>query len=793
MSTLAKPSPRSRGLLLILFFFSSSLAYAQIEDYSSFPRQDADFLHLDLSLAVNQQLVVGGEATYRVRLKRSGVDSLQLDATGLDLAQVEWDGAEVAYHVRDGQLVIQIPEVTDESDEGSLFLSWQGEPRFGLHRNENGTIWSSLLPGSQQHWFPLFDHPRNRFTADLTLYYPAGRTAVTGGLSADTEVESVDMQSASWSFSSPVPATSIAFAIGRFNSWSEGGRYPVEIFAEEDISDPELSERLIEVAQQSWREAEIKTGFPFPWGEIRVVMLDDDQWETRNYGAGLVFIYPSQGNLVGQVRRGVISQWFGVQSGEEMWAEAHATLLLQAWLYGRDENVEQSDKEEREPNTLLRSEPAMYTSYWNERMAGTLYDQFSIQQLEKWSEWLNSENGEDWRFSLDRVAPGWPADRAGVITWNEMAEKVYEETGLPLLDSPEPYISDDEVGEPEPLIYRVLYDLDEMEGSLSLQFIAEGRATDELIGLTVELISDGEVLEREIAFTGASDSMVLNVPSTLNRVLIRPDSEQQTALVFKEEKPFHLWIEQLRESSDAEDRRVAAIGLTDYSDNPDLQLALLDILDSEENPDVYAALVRTLSEVTDGASGTDQIYLQRFRTDLDLQVQSAFIQAFGDYENLEAVIAILESVVRGSAPIHLRREAIRSLSMISSPDRFLRFSESVVHDGQQGQTVSDLLVHLARKGEAEAAVALAEPLLSRDNNFSIRSAAFEFLLNFDHDLESWEQRTPPLLEDRDPRIRYLAVESLLHFDPERRRQIAEERLFEEFDFRVRHLLEVAAQ
>src|SRR5690625_7383261 len=77
------------------------------------------------------------------------------------------------------------------------------------------------------------------------------------------------------------------------------------------------------------------------------------------------------------------------------------------------------------------------------------------------------------------------------------------------------------------------------------------------------------------------------------------------------EKPLMFCIYQLQNDSDPERRRQAAEALAEVEDNPDIQLALNDLLRTETDATVYAELLRALGRLTEGASGTDELFMQQ--------------------------------------------------------------------------------------------------------------------------------------------------------------------------------------
>ena len=262
------------------------------------------------------------------------------------------------------------------------------------------------------------------------------------------------------------------------------------------------------------------------------------------------------------------------------------------------------------------------------------------------------------------------------------------------------------------------------------------------------------------------------------------DLPAESDIVLEEEKPFMFWINQLRSDENANSRADAAIGLRRFSDNPDLQLAMLDLLRAEENRDVQAEMLRTLAHVTAGASGTDQIFLQRFNESSDPEIKRALIEALGNYPGSEEVIGRLQQAVLRNDNKAVKKAAVESLVKVTEPDRFERAAEQLITREEAFPVVSKLLEELALKGKEQKAISMAGTFLGELNSWPVRESALELILRFETSESFWEERLPALLDDEDPSVRYKAAEGLQYLSDQKREQLVQEQLFEEYDGRV---------
>ncbi|MEX2600107.1 MAG: hypothetical protein WD355_00585 [Balneolaceae bacterium] len=753
-------------VLLLIPFTAVDLA-AQDGDYPAFPRMDIDYLHLDLLLHVSEDLEIEGEALYEVETRRQGVDSLALNASGLEIHQVEWDGVELDYQFSGEELAIRLPENLERGTFAELRINYSTSPLFGIHRDEWGTIWSSLQRGSLRHWLPAFDHPRNSFTTKIRLTYPGGMSAVVNGLPGESGEEADGELYHYFETLSPVPATALTFAVGEFErSETQTGRYRIQLHSREGLLDQLARGNLLNTAAAAFENAELQTGAEYPWNVLHIVVLDDDRWETKQYGAGVVYLYQSQGDLARQLVRGISAQWYGVQLREEQWDDSDAVLLLQEWLGHNQVTLNNPQSEQ----TMLADPDSSLP--------------FSAPYRERVHTFLNTGQNPVFQEVFRRVAPTVLRQIQGVINWHDFAMLLYEESGQPFFAPPEwPEAATEEETH---YTYRVNYDLDEAAGELRLTFQAQGALVEELVPIRATEITVQERREREIAFTGGRDEVVLTVNSGIENLKLEHIGDLPVTLA--EEKPLMFWVYQLRNDEGPEGRKEAAVGLRQYLDDPDLQLALLDLLRGEENEFVIAEILRTLADITQGASGTQQIFLERYRADAPREHQQAIVYAYNNYPGQEAVITSLRGIILETPHTAVQEDAVQALASMTEPDRYLEITQALIQREEAIPVVPVLLQLLAGKGEEERAVSMANALLNPGYSYTLRSSGLQLLLEFDQSAQGWGGRLPDLLSDRDPRIRYRAIEGVRHLDGPARSNLLEERLLEESDPRVRNRL-----
>ncbi|REL24109.1 hypothetical protein DYD21_20075 [Rhodohalobacter sp. SW132] len=736
---------------------------AQEHDYPAYPPMDFRFQHLEGTLEITEMAEIRGDITYTIRFLGETSDSLVIDAERMQVEDIRVDERTMDFEFSEGKLTIFLDEEYSRNDTATLQIVYSTRPVFGVLNNYRGTIFSSGLPLSTSHWLPVLDHPGVSATTDLRVVHPSSRTMVMTGQQRSNEVVSVEQEETRYASQYPVPLTSLFFAVGPFQSDSrsiDNVRYHIHT---ERPNGTELEEyRLQNIAAETIEELTEITGIEYPLSDLHILILNDLIGEERPFGAGTVLVDVNH-SIDEQIIFGTAGQWAGVMVREMEWKDPEALQLLMGFFAEKlDLNLPATvfDTDLEEQYDALRP-GAVHT-----------YRHF-LRENPSVKEWIE--------VSLSSIFD----EREYPLTWNDFTRMIYRESGQYLTDKP---VFEAPVEEIEQrYLYSVNVEHNEAEGEVLLKFDALGDALDELVTVQVTEFTFNESRQRELTFTGGTDEIVLSVPADIENLLLR--IEERDDIDLELDKPFMFWIHQLRNGESPKDRREGAAGLRNYSDNPDLQLALLDIIEDESDADVYAEILRTLSFVTDGASGTSDMFLSRTRSDHPERVQIEAVRALSSYGENDMVISRLQSIIRSSENETMRREAIHSLAAITDLDRFTTITESLIVQESTLYEVPLLLETLSSKGGEERAVQLADTFLSTEFPYELRSRSLQLILDLDQSQQGWENRIDDLITDRDPRIRYLAVGGLQHLSDEKIRELLDVRKTEEFDLRVYRGLE----
>jgi len=762
-------------LLVVFFVFITENSFAQNWDYELYPRADIELTHLDAELKLESDGRIQGDIMYSGTLKNSFADSLFFDAASLDIHSVTINGREADFIVQDLKLILIPDEPFSKDTEIQIGIKYEGVPSFGVHQSATGTIWTSLLPLTTRHWLPIIDSPRTQLLTDLIITHPAGTTVASNGRKGVSEVIDTEYERTSFSTENRVSASSLGWAV--FNDvqtvstvTSESASNSYSIFSRR--SEPQIyvynetaqnQEELLLTASALYNRAIDELDMAFPYGDLQIMILEDDFLETKQAGDGMLFVYENRGNIKTQIERGMVAMFSESIIKSPSWSDSDAARIAEAFLLNQfDIDFTGGEYQSLEP-----------------------YNSYSANNSIQWQQFLAQEAPDAFVEGVEIMFNKRSLVTPQIFGWGEFSDMIYDGTGRAWAEGFEPQKPEAEA-EDTTYSYRAVIEWEEGSTTAEIRFTAESIAIDELVTVEAEVVGLSETQVRELTFTGASDGVVLNVPSMLENIKLMVRGRND--VVLKPEKPFLFWMYQLRNDDEQERRAEAASGISSYSDNPDIELLLNDVLRSEESDMVIAEVLHAMSEITDGASGTDERFMQFSGSNYAMNIRIAAVEALSNYDGNERVISRLQSVVRQESNETLQQKALISIGEITEPQRYATISESFITQSIAPGQSSFFLNILAEKGAAEQAVELADRVLNQDFAYQEKQEIIDFLISVDQSPDNWMNRLADLLQSPHPGVRITAAEAVEKISVNDRSSLRETVMQNEFDERVRRAL-----
>ncbi len=705
-------------------------------DYSTHPYHPFDIEHAEITLDVeSDQHLINGEVNYSIRSKIDGLHVIQLNASQLSLDQITINESEVEFSIEGDILEINLQDTLLADEEFDLFISWQANSEFGLHKSYDGSFWSSLNPLAHRHWLPVFDHPREAFTFEAGIDIPNELEVLFNGDLGEVSPVSTSKKRIRWSSETPVPATGLGFVMGDFDiSEMTAGFTKIRLFHE--TADQEKATELIVEAARIKREVEDALSFGYPWESLNIVILLDNYWMERTHGTGTIYLFERLGSLENQLARNLYAQWFGEYQRTEQ------------YLNLENEGI----------NGLLPT--ALHYQFSDSALH--IENPDSLVMIEDWNRWqegymLDSEN---FTSTVDESLEGFMRTFDGIVDFDDYAEVWYQKTGIPSFNPIPQYLPQSPEVEDTTALYSLSIELNEVDSELTLIFDLIDGLPSENQSVNMVLNQFDIVSNEEISFSGFQDTLLISIPNTTEFVTFESATYPVERLEVVEAPIFYL-LNQLRAENPL-DRISAAKILENYSDNPDLQLALNDILSFEENDEVIAAIYSSLSSIAKGATGTEELFISGLNNESEA-IQDASIRSMVWYPDNEYVRSSLSSkLIRSEGDIF--DTALRIMNYIGTTEEF----ESILRSVERRDTVGTKTLRLIELSDSlqvsENALNILDEYTSEENSYQIRLQALELLNLHDIDAERWNDRLGQLQSDRDPRIRFWAVEHISRFN-----------------------------
>lgn len=762
-------------LLFIVIVLTSApgIVQSQSFDYDRHPKRDFDFLTLTLDLGLQpQNLRLQGAATYTMTANIAGADTLSLHASHLDISNVEVGGESADYNLKNDSLFIVMDDSATQGDEYKLKIRYSGQPRFGLLKNAKGTAWTSQLPKSKRHWLPILDNPNATVKTTLNISVPTGLQVWATG--QKTKQNSVSDGVVKYTFESgrQIPATDISFAVGHFNSLTTTyGIKKINLATEQSLADSLDSRALLQKAYDFLSKAEDRLQQEYPYNRLNIIVTSDHNWETKTWSASTIYLYSDLGNLDAQLVRGVIGQWFGAFQRPGKWRQSDVTTIYQTLL----------------AKELMDKSSEFDTSNNPQKEFKTVYHNYSAERWNRWQQNYSSWQNASVRSAISDSSPELLKSGEEVVSWQDYAGQWYKQTGQPVFDLPV-FPSQKETESvsnvSDSTKYDLNYTLNESNGKLRLRFRSRGEAYSKLVTLKAYEVYNGGIDTSTVTFTGAQDSVVLKVDPLINT--IRVEAPDNPELVLNSYKPVPFLLYDLRNGQSTEEQAEAARKLGYYRDNEDIQLAIKDVMNKDQKPKVEAALIASFADITDGATGTQQVFLDAIGSQHNA-VKLAGLHGLANFSGDSTIASRVKRIADNSTSMNMYKEAVPVLQSLLSEEEFAEYAKEVSQKDTAGRK-SIVLLEIAAKGGNEEAIGQAESFINDSYNYVIRQRALMLLMKYDDSSEAWNARAKRLLNNADPRIRFLTVKGLIRNGNSKTTEMIRKRMPDEYDARVRRLM-----
>lgn len=325
------------------------------------PEHQVDMLHMQLELAfVPEEGLVRGTVTHRFTPLRPRVDSLFLNAPGIDVRGVSYRGRPAPFTTSTEGVTVRLdpPAAWDRVD--SITIRYEAHPRRGLYfigwQDTTGTsrkqIWSQGQGIDNRHWIPCYDEQNDKLTTDVIVTFATKYQVLSNGALVSSTRNADGTTRWHYRMVHPHSVYLVMLGIGEYgieHRRSANG-VPLSLYYY-----PEWRDRVEPTYRYSAEAVDFlerETGVPYPWGSYAQIPVQDYLYGAMENTTATVFgdffLVDQRGyldrNYVYVNLHELTHQWFGDyitgRVGRNAWLhESFASFypkLFQRVMFGED-------------------------------------------------------------------------------------------------------------------------------------------------------------------------------------------------------------------------------------------------------------------------------------------------------------------------------------------------------------------------------------------------------------------------------------------------------------------------
>jgi aminopeptidase N len=184
-----------------------------------------DVIHYEFDWTVDfDSQSIQGEATLEGESSIHGLSSITLDLMNtMRVVEVKQNGSPLSFSHQDNLLTIDFAKNYKKGDLFTVEISYSGHPISGLYYSFHGSVpiaYSLTEPSDARHWFPCYDHPSDKATADLNITVPSEMTAASPGTLVEVITNPDSTVTYRWEVSYPIATYLISVAVTNYVTFS---------------------------------------------------------------------------------------------------------------------------------------------------------------------------------------------------------------------------------------------------------------------------------------------------------------------------------------------------------------------------------------------------------------------------------------------------------------------------------------------------------------------------------------------------------------------------------------------
>ncbi len=251
--------------------------------------------HLALELDVDvARARLAGTATLTLRPMAPGLATIELDARELRITRVRVGrGKRARFQHADGRLTVRLGRAYGPAETIVLAIDYSARPRAGFwfvrpdgaYPARRAQGWSQGQAEDSSFWFPVHDHPNDKFPTEIKVTADSNfRTVANGRLLARTKSRKGDRTTWHWRHDFPQPAYLVSLVVAPYvETRAKAAGVPLRFYA--FAGQERAARRLYGKTGDMMRVFSDRFG-PYPWREYSQVVVSEYTWGgMENAGA----------------------------------------------------------------------------------------------------------------------------------------------------------------------------------------------------------------------------------------------------------------------------------------------------------------------------------------------------------------------------------------------------------------------------------------------------------------------------------------------------------------------------
>ncbi|MFC2166926.1 M1 family metallopeptidase [Acidobacteriota bacterium] len=145
-------------------------------------------------------------------------------STTMTVTQITQGQTALAFTHTDNLLTIFLAQTSGLAQEFEIEITYSGSPKAGLNfstQNGQPIFWSLDEPSEAREWFPSFDHPSDKATAELKVTVPQNIVAVSNGILTNSQNNPNGTTTYTWKEESPIATYLISVSGTNYSTFSD--------------------------------------------------------------------------------------------------------------------------------------------------------------------------------------------------------------------------------------------------------------------------------------------------------------------------------------------------------------------------------------------------------------------------------------------------------------------------------------------------------------------------------------------------------------------------------------------